>query len=104
MIRIEEFLPRGKENAISTENLCKVTGIIDKRALQQEIARERAEGALILSHYSGGYYLPCSRSEVAEFVRTLENRAKNTFVALRSARRYLRTTEGQTTLNINKSE
>lgn len=99
-VKIEEILPEGKENAISAEALCKLIGIPDKRTLQKMIAKERQEGALILSHHSGGYYTSNDRAEVAEFARTLENRAKNTFIALRGARRYLKASEGQITLEL----
>ena len=99
---ILEVLPEGKENAISAEMLCKLTGIADKRMLQKVIAKEREEGALILSHHSGGYYTSHNRAEVAEFAHTLENRARNTFAALKSARRYLRNYEGQRSFKIYK--
>lgn len=99
-VKIEEILPEGKENAISAEMLCRLIGIHDKRTLQKMIANERKEGALILSHHSGGYYTSSDRAEVAEFARTMENRAKNTFVALRGARRYLKALEGQQTMKL----
>ncbi len=37
----------------------------------------------------GGYYLPANRSEVMQFIRTLENRSLGTMEALQSARKYL---------------
>lgn len=87
---IVELLPEGKENAVSAEKLCQISGIPDKRTLQKVIAREREAGALILSHYSGGYYTSKNRAEVAEFAHTLESRAKNTLVALKAARQFLK--------------
>lgn len=60
--------------------------------IQPRIERERKAGALILSSTMGGYYTSHNRAEVAEFVRTLESRAKHTFLALRTARRFLRET------------
>lgn len=84
-------LSRGKANAISAQDLCNALGFESVRELQKEIARERAAGALILStcHDGGGYYLPAEEKEVKEFIRTLENRARNTFLALRSAKKYI---------------
>lgn len=99
-VTVYEALPEGKENAISAEMLCNITGIPDKRTLQKVIARERQAGALILSHHSGGYYTSRNKAEVAEFARTLENRARSTFIALRSARRFLGASEGQIELEL----
>lgn len=85
------FLQTGKENAISALDLCTYLGFNSTRDLQHEIARERNEGAVILStcQDGGGYFLPENDQEVRRFIRTLENRAKNTYAALKSARSFL---------------
>lgn len=82
----------GIENALSPEYLAAVTGLDTVRAVQKQIERERREGAVILSSTvpPGGYYLPANKSEVAKFIRTLENRADKTMEALNSAKKYLR--------------
>lgn len=87
-----EALQAGKENAISAHDLCTYLGFESVRELQHEIARERKAGAVILStcQDGGGYFIPETDQEVRQFIRTLENRAKNTFAALCSARRFLR--------------
>lgn len=89
---IEELLHTGIENALSPEYLAAVTGLDTVRAVQKQIERERREGAVILSSTvpPGGYYLPANKSEVAKFIRTLENRADKTMEALNSAKKYLR--------------
>lgn len=89
---VRDLLPEGKENAIPAKDLTDLLGLGSIRELQQEIARERAAGAVILStcQDGGGYYLPKNGQEVREFIRTLESRGKNTLAALRSARNYLR--------------
>lgn len=92
---IASLLPIGKENAISTEELVKLTGCSSARELQQYIARERRAGAVICSSTTGGYFLPADHGEIAEFCKALENRAKNTFIAMQSARRALGVPEGQ---------
>lgn len=89
---IMEILPEGKNNAISAEALTRILQLRSKRELQKRIERERKAGALILSSTTGGYYTSHNPAEVAEFVRTLESRAKHTFLALRTARRFLRET------------
>lgn len=93
--KVECLLPEGKENAISSDNLCKILGLKNKRTLQLMIEKERQNGALILSHYSGGYYTSHNPVEIAEFTKTMENRAKSIYVSLRSAREHLKTCEKQ---------
>lgn len=92
---VMEALQTGRENAISAQDLCKYLGFNGVRELQHEIARERNAGAVILStcQEGGGYFLPGNDWEVRQFIKTLENRAKNTFAALRSARGLLRQQE-----------
>lgn len=101
---IIELLPVGKENAIPADTLCILAGIRDKRTLQKIIAKERSKGALILSHHSGGYYTSNDHAEIAEFAQTLENRAKNTFAAMKSARMHLKALQGQITLSEGQKE
>ncbi|WP_395547873.1 MULTISPECIES: hypothetical protein [unclassified Lacrimispora] len=89
---VMEALHTGKEHAISAQALCDFLGFNSVRELQHEIARERNAGAVILStcQDGGGYFLPENDREVRQFIKTLESRAKNTFLALRSARGFLR--------------
>lgn len=42
---------------------------------------------------------PANHKETAEFCKALENRAKNTFLALRSAKQSLKVPEGQQDMN-----
>lgn len=88
---VMEVLQEGKENAISARDLCTYLGFDSIRCLQKEIERERKAGAVILStcQDGGGYFLPETAQEVKQFIRTLENRARNTFAALKSAKRLL---------------
>lgn len=84
---IAGLLPTGKENAVSTEELVRVIGCGSARELQQYIAQERKAGAVICSSTTGGYYLPANYGEMAEFYKTLENRAMNTLIALQSTKK-----------------
>lgn len=45
---IEGLLPVGKENAVTTQELVKMTGCGSARELQQRIAYEREHGALFV--------------------------------------------------------
>lgn len=89
---VADILPHGKENVVSAEALCNRLGFESIRELQKEIARERTAGAVILStcQEDGGYFLPGNVQEVKDFIKTLENRGRNTLRALESARKLLR--------------
>lgn len=92
---IARLLPTGKKNAIPSQVLVELVGCGSVRELQHLIAAERKAGAVICSSTSGGYFLPANHRETAEFCKALENRAKNTFIAIQSARKALEIPEGQ---------
>ena len=92
---IARLLPIGKKNAIPSRVLVELVGCGSVRELQHLIAVERKAGAVICSSTTGGYFLPANHRETAEFCKALENRAKNTFIAIQSARRALEIPEGQ---------
>lgn len=87
---IMSLLPVGKENAISTTDLVRLTGCGSARELQQRIASERNCGALICSGSGRGYWRPKNRQEIQEFVRTLDARARNTLRVTQSAKAVLK--------------
>lgn len=92
---IMNLLPVGKENAISTTELVRLTGCKSARDLQERIAYERNHGAVICSGSGRGYWKPKDRQEVQEFVRTMDARALNTLRAAKSARAVLKIPAGQ---------
>ena len=92
---IMDILPVGKENAISTADLVKITGCTSPRDLQVRIAFERNAGAIICSGSGSGYWSAKNRQELLEFVHGMDARATNTLAATRSAKRALQITEGQ---------
>lgn len=87
---IFELLPIGKKNAISTVQLCTITGL-NVRELRKTVAHEREAGKIILS-CNDGYFLPADRTEVQEFVKVLEAKGKSILYVLKSSRKYLRET------------
>lgn len=106
--KIVAILPRGEANAIPAKELAALVGARSVRALQSMISRECEEtDALILStvRHGGGYYLPQSgaagRAEIVSFIRTLDARARHTFLRLRAARRALARIDGQTEMEAN---
>lgn len=92
---IMDILPVGKENAISTADLVKITGCTSSRDLQERIALERNAGAIICSGSGRGYWRAKNRQELLEFVHCMNARAKNTLAATRSAKKALQIIEGQ---------
>lgn len=96
---IVSLLKIGKENAISTKELLRLSGCENIRALQKRIAEERSPRAIICSGSGSGYWLPKNRKEIEDFCKTMEKRAKNIFNATRSARKYLDLPEGQIILS-----
>lgn len=94
---VQEKLQRGKEKAITSVELVKLCGFTSKRELQLQIARERADGAIICSTTvgQGGYYLPQDKEEVREFIKSMTSRAKQTFNSIKSARKYMEQIDGQ---------
>ena len=104
--KIEKFLADdghfGASNAIHKGALSHLMGYADARALQQAVQQERRHGALILtkSHRRGGYYLPSldpaeARRELVAFIGQLDNRARRTEYAAKSARQALVVIDGQ---------
>lgn len=89
--KVFDFLPHGKENAISSKALTKALGFQNIRDLQKKIERERSAGAVILSTTlgGGGYFLSDDPDELRRFTQTLNARAKNTMKAAESAQRAL---------------
>ena len=62
---IEDFLLTGRNNAISSAELCSVTNL-PERSIQKEVLEARLRGELIISDESG-YYLPADESEIREY-------------------------------------
>lgn len=95
---IAAFLPEGEENAISTNELLRITGLSSSRQLQKIIERERDQGGVILSSTGGGYFSPSEGEkglrELRRFVNTIRARAANTLKAAKPAEKALQEREG----------
>lgn len=96
---ITELLKPGRSNSTTTADLMELTGIGNVRALRGAVAKERRSGAVILSNSHGGYYLPSCAEDVADFIRFQESKVKSCFLSLRSAREYIKTAEGQLSID-----
>lgn len=92
---IVDILPTGKQNRMSLAELQEITGCRDVRKMRKMIADERKQGHVILSDTSGGYWKPENKKEVEAHIRRTEKEAKSLLYALKGAREYLKTTDGQ---------
>jgi hypothetical protein len=75
-LRIIERLGYGKANAVTSEKLCQMVGVPDRKL--REVIRELiAEGWPVLSNVTGahkGFYLAQSKEEVDEYAKSLRDR------------------------------
>lgn len=101
--KFEEFIPMGKENAISGEKLARLMNCSERR-VRKCIERLRRNRVLICSTYKskgGGYYRPRDSTETAEHFRRQLSRIGNIWAALSPFKQYLKALpiEGQTALD-----
>lgn len=75
---VELYLMPGAENAVSTKELQRWTGL-SVRDLRAQIVREQEGGVLILSRYVGRYIVPDEgrkgRDELRRFLVTIQSKA-----------------------------
>ena len=88
---VYEVLKVGERNALSPDYLRTTLGFTSNRAVQKQIEKERGQGKVILSSTQppGGYFLPETKQEIRQFIKTLENRGSKTLDALDGARKLL---------------
>lgn len=90
-MNILDFIPVGKNNAITGKELQNITGL-DGRSIKQQIANARIKGSVICSSLNGsrgGYFIPSCPSEAIEYVRTEQCRINSARVALKAAEIYV---------------
>ena len=74
-MKITDYIPKGKENAVTRTELVIRTGICDRK-VRQEIENARADGAIICNDQDGkGYYLPESNDEIYRAYKQDKHRA-----------------------------
>lgn len=91
------LIPRGKKNRVSGWKLQREGKYNNIRVFRGAIRRLRKNGEIIAATKSngGGYYIPDSREELAEYIREAEKQGASTFAPLKAARTKLREGEGQ---------
>ena len=89
-INIINYIPFGRENAISRKGLCIKTGLSD-RSMRELINKARKKDVIINLQNGGGYYRPTKEDkvDVEKFKRQEENRAKEIFRGLQPVRKFL---------------
>lgn len=91
-MKITEFIPTGKANAITADELAVRTGL-EKRAVRKAVLSARCNGVPICSTTSAdggnGYFLPLDKAEAVVYYREQTSRIKTGMRALSAVRRYI---------------
>lgn len=90
------LLRAGENNATTTTELMRITGL-SQREICRAVQNERRAGAVIISKTipPGGYYLPSNRAEVERFHMSMQKRGKNILKSSQTAGKLLKATPGQ---------
>ena len=86
-INIADLIPQGKGNAITRQQLVKITGLTD-REVRKEISLARFNEPILSTEK--GYYKPDTWVEVERWIAQEQARAKSIFRSMRGAREYLK--------------
>ena len=87
---IADFIPSGKENAVTREHLCRVTGLPDRK-VREEIEQARRRGAIIVNAQDGaGYYQTEDLEEIKRQFNQNDRRAKSILAQQKHLRRRLK--------------
>lgn len=90
-MKLLDYIPTGRENAIPSEQLRKQAGFSSVRSMQRDIHRLRETGKLICSSTEPpmGHYIAANPQEAARFIRSMESRRREIGRAIRAAKRYV---------------
>ena len=88
-IDILQFIPTGKESAITRETLSFALNIPD-REVRKLIAQARRNQPIINLQNGSGYYLPTKKTEVIEFLNQETHRARSIFWSIKGCRDWLK--------------
>ena len=89
-MNIIDFIPFGKENAITRERLKAMTGLPD-REIRDMIKKERRYRPIINMQDGDGYFQPTQEEKdyVQKWLKQETRRAKSSFRSLRGAKQFL---------------
>lgn len=90
-MKITDFIPSGRKNAISNVTLAIILNT-NKRTIRALVLAARMRGAPICSvcGENGGYYMPANESEALAYYRQQKHRIKTSKAALNGVIKYLR--------------
>lgn len=87
---ILDFVPTGRQNAVSMKELAIRIGV-DQRTARKLVFEARKRGAIICSvcgENASGYYRPASIDEVRPYIAMQEHRIASAKAALKSAKKF----------------
>ena len=88
-MKILDFIPVGRENAVTARELTQLLGLKNQRDATKAIERERLAGAPICasnSYGNQGYFLAANAEEFGRFISSLNRRVSNIDKTLQSCR------------------
>lgn len=84
-IDVVYYIPVDHENAISRRELCRKTGMTDRK-LREEISKARETTCICNMSDGAGYYIPRELQEIDRFINQEKARARSIFKSLKGAR------------------
>ena len=86
-MEIINYIPHGKQNAVSRFQLVLMTGQSDRR-VRKEISKAREEHVILSLENGSGYYQPTADDypELRKYLNREESRAKSVFASIKKAR------------------
>lgn len=87
---IYDYIPEGKENAVTREQLCRMTGLPDRKN-RRLIESAQSQGKIILNDQDGkGYYTTDDLTVMSRYYRQERSRALATLKRLSPLRKALK--------------
>lgn len=88
--RITDYIPTGRENAVTRTHLREVTGFTDRK-VREEIEQARRNGAIIINAQDGaGYYQSEDIKDIAKQYKQNERRALSILAQQKHLRKRLK--------------
>lgn len=89
-ICIEDLIPFEKRNAISREELCRITGLND-RDVRRLISEAKSERGAYIINIGNGYFFPTVEEalELQSYIKQEEAKAKSIFESIKDHKAFL---------------
>ena len=102
-MNIVDYIPTGKDQAISRRRLVRLTGLSDRK-VRDAIAKARRHTCIINDQDGNGYYIPKHKSEVENYIKQETHRAEMIFYNLNGAKEFYNEMEGQQVFEVEGSD